>query len=216
MKWAIFLGLSLICLGHGSWAENYAGCDKGEVRVINEALRNAKDLTLKAASTIGDTPEYTRWFGDYSPRNAETVRGTLKAVVSAIRGGAVTAQCDATGVEGCEGGTYAWVYAGAPYHMYLCPPFFQLPVLAALQPGSRRSDNGTREGTLVHELSHFSRVGATEDHCYSRSECADMASRDPRRAIENADSYQYFTEDVTYYARQPVAGKPPVADREGE
>jgi peptidyl-Lys metalloendopeptidase len=40
-----------------------------------------------------------------------------------------------------------------------------------------------------------------------------MAQRDARRAIDNADSYQYFTEDVTYYARQPLGNKPPPAMR---
>jgi peptidyl-Lys metalloendopeptidase len=32
-------------------------------------------------------------------------------------------------------------------------------------------------------------------------------------AIENADSYQYFTEDVTHFSRQPLEGKPPPAAR---
>ncbi len=214
MRFAIILGFMLTCGAPSAWAENYLGCDKDEVRIINDAMRNAKDLTLKAASTIGETPEYERWFGTYSQVNAEAVRATLKSVVSAIRGGGVTTQCDAVGVEGCDAGTYAWVYAGQPYRMYLCPPFFNLPPLTALEPGTRRSDNGTREGTLVHELTHFNRIAGTEDYCYSRSECAEMADRNPRRAVDNADSYQYFTEDVTYYARQPVAGKPPAADRE--
>ena len=152
--------------------------------------------------------EYERWFGEYASGRAETVRENLKAVVGAIRSGNVTAHCDPSGYEACEGGTFAWVNPHEPYLMHLCPPFFSLPPLAALQPGARRSDNGTREGTIVHELSHFTRVADTDDHCYSRSDCADMATYDTRRAIDNADSYQYFTEDATYYARQLVPGKP--------
>jgi peptidyl-Lys metalloendopeptidase len=60
---------------------------------------------------------------------------------------------------------------------------------------------------LIHELSHFPSAGGTKDHCYNRRDCARMAQSDPARAIENADSYQYFTEDVIYYASQPVTGK---------
>ena len=54
----------------------------------------------------------------------------------------------------------------------------------------------------MHEVSHFLRVADTSDHCYSRRECREMAQDDAIRAIDNADSYQYFTEDVTYYARE--------------
>ena len=192
-------------------AENYAGCSVDEARVAREAFQHAKDLTLKAATTVGNTSEYGRWFGEYSVANAETVRANLKSVVGAIRSGNVTATCEQIADGGCEVGEYAWVYPNEPYLMHLCPMFFNLPALTALQPGARRSDNGTREGTIVHELSHFLRVAGTDDHCYSRSACRDMATYDTRRAIDNADSYQYFTEDVTYFARQPVAGKPPQA-----
>ncbi|MEJ6401951.1 M35 family metallo-endopeptidase [Yoonia sp. 2307UL14-13] len=211
--------LSFIAIMIGMWAtpvaaENFAGCDKAEMRVASDALSKAKDLTLKAAATVGDTPQYRRWFGEYSPGHAEEVRAGLKAVVTAIRSGAVTVQCDDTTMDGCEGGTYAWVYPHEHYRLYLCPAFFNLPRLIELRPGARASENGTREGTIVHELSHFNRVARTEDHCYSRPECSDMAREDPLLAIENADSFQYFTEDVTYFARQPVAGKPGAADRE--
>ena len=189
-------------------AENFLGCNKEQLNIVDTAFRNAKALTLSAATAVGDTPEYERWFGEYASGRAETVRENLKAVVGAIRSGNVTAHCDPSGYEACEGGTFAWVNPHEPYLMHLCPPFFSLPPLAALQPGARRSDNGTREGTIVHELSHFTRVADTDDHCYSRSDCADMATYDTRRAIDNADSYQYFTEDATYYARQLVPGKP--------
>ena len=194
-------------------AERYQGCTDQQNQIIHDALGSAKDLTHKAAGTIGDTADYQRWFGDYSQANAEQVRANLKAIVTALRGGGVTAICETLRPEGCSPGEYAWVYSDQPYLMRLCPAFFTLPPLTALAPGTRRSENGTREGTLVHEISHFTRVAGTEDHCYSRPECQRMARNNPLRAIDNADSYQYFTEDVTYYARQPIADKPPPAPR---
>lgn len=205
--------LTLLSLAAPAAAQGYEGCSAAQSRVIDASLRSAKDLTLKAAVVVGNTDDYRRWFGTYSDANAETVRANLKAIVSAIRGGAVTAQCYRAGDDGCAAGEYAWVYSNEPYLMHLCPSFFDLPPLQALRPGSRRSEFGTREGTIVHEVSHFLRVARTEDHCYSRPVCRDMAREDARLAIDNADSYQYFTEDVTYYARQPVANKPPPAPR---
>ena len=213
MRRTIVAFVGLVNLATPVASEDYIGCSGDQIAVIDDALRIAKDLTLKAASTIGDTSDYQRWFGVYSDPNAEKVRANLKAVVTAMRSGGVTAQCDQIANDGCQAGEYAWVFPNRPYRMHLCPAFFNLPPLEALRPGDRRSDNGTREGTIVHELSHFVRVADTEDHCYSRTECAQMARSDARRAIDNADSYQYFTEDVTYFGRQPLANKPPPAPR---
>ncbi|PJI91744.1 lysine-specific metallo-endopeptidase family protein [Yoonia maricola] len=202
-----------MCLVQPALAQDYPGCTAAQSTIVDDALGTAKELTLKAAVAVGDTPEYARWFGTYSNDNAEEVRASLKSIVSALRRGRVTAQCDSIADDGCDGGNYAWVYAGEPYLMHLCPSFFNLPPLTALRPGERRSNNGTLEGTIIHEVSHFTTVAQTEDHCYSRVECSRMARDDTRRAINNADSYQYYTEDVTYFARQPVANKPPPAPR---
>ena len=201
----------LAMLSSPAVAGTYTGCDRSEAAIISQSLDDAKTLTLKAASAVGDTPEYVRWFGTYDQRNAERVRATLKSIVTAIRAGAVTAQCEIVAPGACNSDEYAYVYTDNPYLLHLCPNYFDLPSLTNLRPGTRRSDFGTREGTIVHELSHFLHVAGTDDHCYSRSDCSAMAQRDSGLAIENADSYQYFTEDVTYYARQPLADKPPAA-----
>ncbi len=204
----------VFCLGwlvQPAVAQGFDGCSSAQSRIIQDALGTAKDLTLKAAVAIDDTSDYERWFGAYSRENAEEVRATLKAIVTALRGGGVTAQCETDQTDGCNAGEYAWVFPGEPYLLHLCPSFFDLPPLTASRPGTRRSVNGTLEGTIVHEVSHFVVVADTDDHCYSRSDCRQMARNDPRRAIDNADSYQYFTEDLTYYARQPLAGKRPPA-----
>ena len=196
-----------------AFADTYRNCNATETGIITRSLDAAKELTVDAAAAVGDTSEYGRWFGTYSDRNAEKVRSSLKGIVAAMRRGAVTVQCDQVEPDGCASGEYAYVYSDRPYLLHVCPPFFNLPSLETLRPGSRRSDFGTREGTIVHELSHFTHVAGTEDHCYSRSDCALMAREAPHLAIENADSYQYFTEDVTYYARQPITDKPPPAPR---
>ncbi|WP_341365959.1 M35 family metallo-endopeptidase [Yoonia sp. BS5-3] len=197
--------------GSAASAQQAFECNKADQLVAVEALEQAKVLTLSAAAAVGDTPEYARWFGTYSERNAEQVRATLKAVVTAMRSGAVTLHCNTNREDGCNEGEYAWVYPHRPLEVQLCPPFFELPPLTALQPSERRSNYGTREGTMVHEISHFLRVADTWDHCYSRRECREMATDSPNLAVENADSFQYYTEDVTYYARQPLTDKPSAA-----
>lgn len=202
--------LALLVAGSAARAQDLAprGCTKTQAHLFTTAIGTAKDLTLRAAAVVGDTQAYARWFGAYTPARAEEVRATLKSVVRALRSGAVTATCQPGTTPPCDEGAYAFVYRHDAYMVNLCPSFFSLPPLTALAPGTRRSENGTMEGTLVHELSHFSVVADTDDNCYSRGRCRQLAREDVASAITNADSYQYFTEDVTYYARQPVAGKP--------
>ncbi len=214
MRLSVILCVLASAFANPAFAQEVLECSKEQERIANGALGQAKDLTLKAATAVGDTAEYGRWFGNYSDENAEVVRESLKAIISAMRSGAVTLHCEQPTDYGCNDGEYAWVYPHRPFEVRLCPRFFDLPPLTALQPGQRRSDYGTREGTMVHEISHFLRVANTYDHCYSRRECREMALDDPALAIENADSYQYYTEDVTYYARQLVTGKPPPAERD--
>ena len=215
MGLATILAVLAICFAGSAQADTFRNCTTAEEQTLHQSLDRAKELTLKAAASVGDTRDYARWFGPYSEVNAERVRARMKAIVAAIRRGGVTASCEQVEPDGCATGEYAYVYSNRPYHMYICPQFFDLPSLEALRPGSRRSDFGTREGTIVHEISHFETVAGTEDHCYSRSECSLMAWQDPDLAIENADSFQYFTEDVTYFARQPIGDKPPPASAGG-
>ena len=206
----------VFCLGwlvQPAVAQGFDGCSSAQSRIIQDALGTAKDLTLKAAVAIDDTSDYERWFGAYSRENAEEVRATLKAIVTALRGGGVTAQCETDQTDGCNAGEYAWVFPGEPYLLHLCPSFFDLPPLTASRPGTRRSVNGTLEGTIVHEVSHFVVVADTDDHCYSRPECSRMAREDARWPMENAASYQYFTEDVPYLTRRLLTKNPPPAPR---
>ncbi|WP_322889121.1 MULTISPECIES: M35 family metallo-endopeptidase [unclassified Yoonia] len=203
----VIVFLVFLLSAQSALAQTVLQCSPAHEQIVREALDRAKSLTIKAATAVGDTPEYARWFGTYSDRNAEVVRANLKGVVRAIRSGGVSVQCDSNRDDGCRNREYAWVYPHEPYHIYLCPSFFTMPPLTALQPYTTASNNGTREGTFIHELSHFRTGGRTDDHCYTRRVCARMAESDPMRAIDNADSYQYYTEDVIYYASQPVSGK---------
>lgn len=179
-------------------------CVKNERAMVETAVRDAKTLALAAAVSINDTDVYGKWFGKYTPDNAERVRATLKAVYSAIRTGAVTTVCEPEREGDCAPSIYAYIEPNTPYLVHICPSFFGLPNMAGLHPGQGASNNGTREGTVIHELSHFRIVGATDDNCYSRDYCAEMALRDAYAVVRNADSYQYYTEDITHFKPVPA------------
>jgi len=201
----VLLVLAFLVFGSTAHANSFAGCTKAQSQGIRTAIIDAKALAVVAAASVGDTPIYGRWFGKYSPAKGEVVRRNMKSIVTGIRTGAVTAQCVSIGTGACEQETYAFVYSDEPYIIHICPHFFQLPKMSDLVPGEDDSDNGTRAGTIIHEISHFMNVAGTEDECYSRSVCSRMAGRTSDRAVINADSYQYFAEDVTYYTINPEA-----------
>jgi peptidyl-Lys metalloendopeptidase len=78
------------------------------------------------------------------------------------------------------------VYPTQPYKIYVCNAFWSAPT----------SGTDSKGGTLVHELSHFNAVAATDDHAYGQSAAASLAISNPTRALDNADSHEYFAENT--------------------
>lgn len=54
----------------------------------------------------------------------------------------------------------------------------------------------TQAGTLVHESSHFTANGGTDDHAYGQTACKSLALSSPANAVDNADSHEYFAENT--------------------
>ncbi len=204
----IVLAVFLVVAPCAASAQQVQSCTKIERQAVSAALGRAKSLTFAASAAVADTEMYARWFGKYTPRHSDVVRANLKSVFTAIKSGRISTTCATIGTGACDRTSYAFVYPDEPYTVYVCPAFFDLPTMASLRPGHPSGDNGTREGTFIHEISHFTRVARTVDRCYSRSDCSAMAQRDALAAIKNADSYQYFTEDVSLFRTPPAADKP--------
>lgn len=85
----------------------------------------------------------------------------------------------------CKKRYYAYVYPNQPYKVYLCNIFWLAP------PVNRDS----QAGTLVHEVSHFDVVAATDDFVYGENLAKNLALTNPDQAINNADNHEYFAED---------------------
>jgi peptidyl-Lys metalloendopeptidase len=194
--------IGLVVLMVAAWglpasARTFERCALTDLKIADAAIDGAIEVTLAAAVAVGATPEYARWFGEWSGPRAEAVRANLKAVHGALAADDLVAVCLGPAAVDCKDGTYAYVLYDRPMAVNLCPSFFAMPTMRDAQAGRGDQANGTREGTIIHELSHFPDVAGTEDHCYSRAVCAELAGADPVRAIGNADSHQYFAEDVT-------------------
>ncbi|QQA41527.1 M35 family metallo-endopeptidase [Pelagovum pacificum] len=194
----ILLAVILMTIAAPALAHDFERCEKGEIALVEEALVGAEKIALRAAVSIGDTPEYRRWFGPYSKNNAASVRASFKSIYTAINENEIKIVCANIGEEDCDSEMYANVWTHDHFAINLCPSFFEMPRMYAFPSGSIEMENGSREGTIIHEMSHFDVVARTEDICYSRSACSERALVDLEVLIDNADSYQYFAEDISY------------------
>jgi len=196
-----FLVLVFLVGFSGPAFADYRNCSKDQQSDIEKAVFNAFDaLSAATVQITAQNGAYRTWFGGWDALRAKTVRNTISALKNHIRTSKITYVCERTGSGSCDGGTYAFVYPGDSGTIYLCAPYFELPQLSDAT-FLEVFNSGTRAGTIIHEMSHYQDVGGTSDHCYNRDVCSDFARSNPSRAANNADSFQYFSEDTYLKAR---------------
>ena len=123
---------------------------------------------------------YVNWFGPHEATRVATVTSNFSAIKDGFETKPVKVDC------GCNEPYFAYVYPAQPYNIYVCRAFWTAPLTGTDSMG----------GTLLHEMSHFNVVAGTDDHVYGQSGAADLARTSPERAINNADSHEYFGENT--------------------
>lgn len=79
--------------------------------------------------------------------------------------------------------TFAYVRPDHPLHkINLCPAY-----LSAAETG-----RDSKPGVIIHELSHFTDIGGTQDYAYGD----DARNLSIRKAVNNADNYEYAAEQA--------------------
>jgi peptidyl-Lys metalloendopeptidase len=159
-------------------------CDNSQQAILADALAAAQGIAGNAASYLGsgssNSQRYGEWFGAYSSGRWNTVESNFNAIDNALNNANVEFDCK------CKQNYYAYVYPSEPYKIYLCKVFWTAPM----------TGTDSKAGTLVHEMSHFNVVAATDDVVYGQSGCRSLANSDPNDAIINADSHEYFAENT--------------------
>jgi peptidyl-Lys metalloendopeptidase len=199
--WRVWAVLGVVVLAGGAEAATFERCTKAQIATARAAIRDAHALAGDAARAVSDSPAYARWFGRWNEGRAATVRETLQAIGAALASDGLHVVCPPPGPGECPLTIIAWVMPDETLEVNLCPSFFTMPGVRGVVATSHVFETGTREGTIIHEVSHFDLVAATGDHCYGRTDCGDMARRDPDLAVRNADSLQYFAEDIALAQR---------------
>jgi peptidyl-Lys metalloendopeptidase len=159
-------------------------CTSTEQSSISSALSYARTYANNASSYLNGissgTTRYTTWFGAYSSTNLTTARNHFTNIKNALANAAIVVDCS------CNQSYYAYVYPASPYKIYVCNAFWSAPT----------TGTDSKAGTLVHEMSHFNVVAATDDWAYGQSAAKSLASSSPSKALDNADNHEYFAENT--------------------
>ena len=167
-----------------STTPTYIGCSASQITLIASAVRSAISYStnsmqyLTALNSVATT-RYTTWFGKYSLNNLITLRTHFININAVFNTKPMSFDC------GCNWAAYAYVYPSMPYKINLCSLFWSASM----------TGTDSKAGTLIHETSHFTIVGATNDNTYGQTNCKILANNDPTKALNNADSHEYFAEN---------------------
>jgi peptidyl-Lys metalloendopeptidase len=152
-------------------------------RVARDAIRDA------APNLRATAPRHKEWFGAYDLGRWNRTQTNFNNIYNATANKTVgfDCSCDDPVIDDPDG-TFAYVSANDHYNMNICGAFWRAPLLGA----------DSRAGTIVHELSHFNVVAATGDIQYGQNAVRSLAISNPGNAIQNADSHEYFAENMPF------------------
>ena len=165
----------------------YVGCSSTQISGAGAGVTQARLYTENAKGYLnGNTqgPRYTTWMGAYISARYNTVTGNFVKIDSAMdqSGGQIKINC------GCSQNYYAYVYPTREYEIFVCKAFWT----------ANTTGTDSKAGTLIHEMSHFNVVAATDDVVYGQTGAKSLAISNPDRAIQNADSHEYFAENTPF------------------
>ena len=119
------------------------------------------------------------WFGESHVSSAIKV---FKKMVQILQKDTVTY---VYGGKYCEPDMFAYTFTGTR-KIFLCKKYQKAPKLTKFD---------SKMGILTHELSHA--ICHTNDIVYGQSACKKLAKKASRRAVKNADNYEYFVETLS-------------------
>ncbi|PWF44362.1 M35 family metallo-endopeptidase [Massilia glaciei] len=161
---------------------SFTKCTASQQSTVTAAIAAGLNMATNSDAYMSGSlgARYTKWFGAADSTRAAKVKGNFASIKDAFANKPVTVDC------GCKKTYYAYVYPSQPYKIYVCKAFWSAPMTGTDSKG----------GTMVHEMSHFTAVAGTDDWVYGQSGAASLAISDPNKAVDNADSHEYFAENT--------------------
>ena len=166
-------------------------CMGSDLRTAKTGLSEAQiaiDRAIAAtrSQVVTEQALLAKWLGVRSSADAEGVRNALVKMKAFSE--SVTFQC-AVRTDIRLGDVYAFVNPQNSFVVVLGRFFFSAP------------DKGysSKLGIIIHELSHFTLMGATKDpKIYGTKEALTLAAEKPADARRNAENIEYFIEALVF------------------
>ncbi|XP_064404710.1 LOW QUALITY PROTEIN: extracellular protease-like [Halichondria panicea] len=137
-----------------------------------QVMLNATDLA------VFNTNRYTTWFGTIN--YSGYVKSVLQDCTNDMQVYSFTLYNGLSVQSACGPYDYAYRFDGTLY-IVLCKVYYT-------------SGFEDKYETIVHEMTHAS--ARTEDYEYGRTGCKKLAIDNPAKAVNNADNYAYFTDNL--------------------
>ena len=163
----------------------FSSCTEDQQAILLDARAAASNLAADSENYLLagiQGPRYTTWFGVYDAARYSTATTHFIAISDAMDNAGITFNCK------CKQPYFAYVYPSDPYKIYVCKVFWQVSL----------TGTDSQAGTLIHEMSHFDVVAATDDYVYGQTGAMELAITNPENAVNNADNHEYFAENTPY------------------
>lgn len=168
-------------------------CDSAQQSSVISAitvLKSALDEALRVldSSATADIDLFVEWFGAPASDTVANVRSVFAKAKGFTSFQTFYCPLSSTDIVWWEPGDIAAVRPDEPLTIYLAADFFSLVNGGAL----------SKAGAIMHELSHESLIGDTDDLGYGATQARSLAKSDPAKARKNADNYRLFMEDAHF------------------
>ena len=150
-------------------------------RVEKEVSNSLEALLASSPAELSASPRYGAWFGEFDEDRHNRVVTTLSNMQQVLDQDVLDFDCTCLMIS--RDFLFGFIRQSRPFDINLCPLFF-----------STEDDEIT---TLVHELSHFVQIAATEDIVFGPEASQQLAASDPGRAVRNAENYGFFISNTS-------------------
>lgn len=164
--------------------------EEERVKIITQALTDSikmleKRLELLNVNDDKTLKEFKMWFGNNDEETRKIIRRRIRRVLKAIKG---LTMSNFGKINDLDDRKVAYGYVDPVDEfliIYLGDKFWKTNPIG----------KNSKAGTIVHEISHFKKIGKTKDYAYGES-CFYLGQDEPLEAVYNAESFEYFIEEV--------------------
>jgi uncharacterized Zn-binding protein involved in type VI secretion len=125
---------------------------------------------------------FTKWFGEPTDASKKTIQERIDKMLDLNKNFKLEQFKSASPPKD---GQFAYVYPSDKTKTVYIDKAFQT---------AAATGTDSKAGAISHEMSHFDDIGATKDNQYGVDRCKNLATKDPAKAVQNADSFEYYLE----------------------